>query len=43
LIHWATGLGIVVLQIEKALEKASKQLADARERVVRATETAHPP
>jgi hypothetical protein len=41
LIHWATGLGIVVLQIEKALEKASKQLADARERVVRATETAH--
>ncbi len=41
MIHWAAGLGIVVLQIEKALEKASKQLADARERVVRATETAH--
>jgi len=36
----ATRLGIVVEQTEKVLEKASKQLADARERVARAAETA---
>ena len=36
----ATRLGIVVEKSEQALEKASKQLADARERVARAEETA---
>ena len=37
----ATRLAIVVQQTEQALEKASKRLADARERVVRAAETAY--
>ena len=36
----AARLGIVVDQTEQAIEKASKQLADARERVERAEETA---
>ena len=37
----AKRLAIVVQQTEQALEKASNRLADARARVVRATETAH--
>ncbi len=37
----AAALSIVVHQTEQILEKASDRLADARERVVRAAETAH--